>query len=380
MERPPESDSTPPRKNRARERHMRRKNQTMAQPTATVRQIKPVGSFEMPEIRIPGNRVIVYGVLAVIVLALVILALGSFKGDTPQTGSNAIWLGNDWTYGGRDETALEGLVQRLRDHKIGIIYAWVSLLQPNNTWSDTDKLLLMRDFVQQLKTLYPESRVYGWLSVDAQPVGDTSRLADESLRQIVADFSQRMTAEFGFDGVMLNVVPVTNGDENYLTLLRSVRTGIGEGSSLSVAVSPDWTPQVEGVPQPPRIEPGTVWEQEYKQRIALIANQIVVTAYNSGFQDAADYSTWMTYQVESFAGSIIALETNTELLIGVPAYSDTLPSHDTTVENIQSAVAGVQAGMSALGDRANVVNGLAVYAEWQTTDTDWADFKALWAR
>ena len=67
---------------------------------------------------------------------------------------------------------------------------------------------------------------------------------------------------------------------------------------LAVAVPPDWTPSDAGIVVPRQIEPGTVWEQSYKQRVALLANQIFVAAYNAGFETAADYSAWVAYQVQ----------------------------------------------------------------------------------
>ena len=113
-----------------------------------------------------------------------------------------------------DDAALTALVQKLRDHQVGVVYAWVSLLQSNNAWSDTGKLDSVKSFVQRFKKLYPEVRLYGWLSLDAQPVdSNTARLGDTSMQQIVADFSQRMTAEFKFDGVMLNISDLKQQEE-----------------------------------------------------------------------------------------------------------------------------------------------------------------------
>ena len=261
----------------------------------------------------------------------------------------------------------------------------MSLLQTNNAWSDTSKLDSVKSFVQRFKRLYPEARLYGWLSIDAQPVDSNIRLADTSMQQIVADFSQRMTAEFKFDGVMLNVVPVFNNDENYLSVLRKVHSSIGEKASLAVAVPPDWTPTEVNIPKPPRIEPGTIWDEAYKQRVALIADQVVVTAYNSGIATSADYSAWMAYQVKTFAGALAGLQTpggvpaSTELLIGVPAYDTQALTHDTNVENIPSAVAGIRTGLTESSTSSKFVKGIAIYFESQMNDDDWSQLKQLWA-
>ncbi len=384
MEETPQSES-PRQKTRARERHERRKY-GMASPSVNVpRQLKPAGGFTMPEVRLPANRLVLYSVAAAIFLVVVIMLIGRLKNDDPESSPNAIWIGTQWTYDSPDDAALAGLVEKLRDHQVGIVYAWVGLLQSNNTWSDTTKLESVRSFVSRFKTLYPEVRLYGWLSIDAQPVDGSTRLSDVNMQQIVADFSQRMTAEFKFDGVMLNVVPVFDNDDNYLALLRKVQTSIGEAASLSVAVPPDWTPTDAGIPMPPRIEPGTIWAEAYKQRVALIADQVVVTAYNSGISTSADYAGWMAYQVKSFAMALAGLQmtsgvrASTELLIGVPAY-DTQPlTHDTNVENIPSAITGIENGLAEIGEDARFVSGVAIYFESQMNDDDWSQIKNLWA-
>ncbi len=384
MEEIPQSEQSP-RRNSARERHQRRKQQGMAQPSNIPRQLKPSGGFELPEIRLPVNRLVIYGVAGAVFLIVVVMLIGRLKNDTPKASPNAIWIGTQWTYDSPDDAALNALIQKLRDHQVGVVYAWVGLLQSNNAWSDTSKLDSVKAFVLRFKRLYPEAKLYSWLSLDAQPIDANTRLSDTNMQQIVADFSQRMTAEFKFDGVMLNVVPVFNNDENYLSLLRKVHTSIGDKASLAVAVPPDWTPTEANIPKPPRIEPGTVWEETYKQRVALIADQVVVTAYNSGMSVASDYSAWMAYQVKTFASALAGLQTatgipaSTELLVGVPAYDAQALTHDKNVENIPSAISGIRSGLSESGTSSKFVKGVAIYFESQMNDDDWSQLKQLWS-
>jgi hypothetical protein len=352
----------------------------MVQPSGVSnRQLRAAGGFELPRIQLPSTtRLFLFGGAGLIFIIVVILGLGRFAGESlPVSLPNAIWLGPQYTYEQPNEAQVSNLIVRLREHSIGTVYAWVSLLQPTNTWSDTARLDRVRGFVDQFKRLYPEVRLYGWLSVDAQSTSDSPRLADPELQRIVADFSRRMTGEFGFDGVMLNVVPVANNDVNYLNLLRGIRSSIGDAASLAVAVPPDWSPTEAGIPRAPDIEPGTIWEQNYKQRVALISDHMVVAAYNTGFTDAADYARWMAYQVETYAIALAELQASTELLIGVPAYN-AAPLHDPLVENVESAVTGIQAGMQAAGEAGARITGIALYAEWEATERDWSQFRAMW--
>lgn len=353
----------------------------MAQPSGAVRpvrQLRPAGGWQMPKIRLPHGQFLLYGAAGVVAILAVVLLLGQLKNDQSPASANAIWLGTEWTYDQPTDEALRSLADRLRDHQIGTVYAWVSLLQPNGAWSDTLKLDNVRAFTDRFRQAYPQMTLYGWLSVAAQNEEGNNRLAEAALQQQVADFSARLARELGFDGVFLNIVPVGNGDEGYLGLLRKVRQSIGDSTPLAVAVPPDWTPDDPDVPQPPLIAPGTVWETAYKQRVALIADQMVITAYNSGLTSAIDYTAWVAYQVRTFAQSLAELETNTNLLIGVPSYDTVSDEHDPAVENILTAATGIRDGLVQAGSAASYVRGAAIYAEWDTDDDDWRQFKNTW--
>jgi hypothetical protein len=189
--------------------------------------------------------------------------------------------------------------------------------------------------------------------------------------------------DLGFDGVFLNVEQIWNGDEDFLALLRTVRAALDEETPIAVAIPPDWSPLEVDIPVPPNIVPGTVWDKEYKQRVALLTNQMAVMAYNSGLNSAEDfdrddYIEWMAYQVEVFAEAVGELETETQLVIGIPSYGPELPAHDPLVENVASALEGVRLGISRIGERAQYVQGVAIYASWETDENEWAQFKSGW--
>lgn len=369
------------RRGRARERHLRRRERSggMAQPMGLPRpQLRPAGGLDLPTINIPGSRLILYAVGAGLFLIAVILFIANLKPPEASAGPNAIWIGTQYTHDEPGEEQVRALAARLREHQIGTVFAWVSLLQSNNAWLDTLKLSDVRTFTEQFKAAYPDSQLLGWLSIDAQPVNGQPRLADEATRRSISDFSRRMTQEFGFDGVILNVVPVLDNDENYLLLLRSVRQNLGEGFTLAAAVPPDWAPTTPGVPRSPGIAPGTEWSAEYKQRVALIADTLVLAAYNSGLTDSASYSEWMAYQVSAFSQAVAELGSETRLLVGVPAYAAQLPAHDPAVENVAAAIAGIRSGLTGAGAAAALVRGLAVYAEWEMTEADWLTIREDW--
>jgi hypothetical protein len=368
---------------RARERQLRRQQQRlpMAQPAGArrmTRQTAPSDRVKLPKIKVPGGRAGIYMVGSVVFVLLVVYVLGRIRNEPTGTPPNAVWIGTEWTYLTHDDGTMRDYVQKLRDHEVGTVYAWVSWLQADQTWRGEANFEAVIAFVQQFKRFYPEAQLYGWVSFPVDLGEGSYRLDNVVLQQIVADFSARVVNEFGFDGVFLNIEPVWNNDQNFLALLRLVRSAVGNDVPISAAIPPDWSPVGVNIPVPPMIVPGTVWDREYKQSVALLVDELAVMAYNSGLSSPSDYSLWMAYQVRTFAQSVDELGGGTEIVIGIPTYDAEPPGHDPSVETISAAVEGVRSGLLQAGDAAAFVRGLGVYAGWETDDIEWASFKQSW--
>jgi hypothetical protein len=143
------------------------------------------------------------------------------------------------------------------------------------------------------------------------------------------------------------------------------------------------------VPVPSNIAPGTVWDQEFKRRVALLqVDQIVVRAFESYFsreQDfsATDYADWLAYQVATYADAIAYLENDTSLVIAVSTEGDvriqeTLVVRDESVETLQAAIDGVIRGLEMAGEDATVFQGIALYSSADTDSREWQQFRNLW--
>lgn len=390
----PQSPEKPQRpRSRARERVQRRKARRGSQPTASsttrkrpTRQIARPDRMKIPNIAIPYLRQIALGILGLIFMGVLILGVGLFKSEPIVTPSNAIWIGEEWTYEAHSVEEINAFVDLLKDNEIGYIYAWVSFLRPNNTWaggsSSSDMFASIEsqvsNFVEQLSDAYPEGQIYGWIRIPATSTENSSNLADEVVRNSVSDFSEQVVNRLGFDGVFVDASPVFDNDNDYLGMLQRIRSAIGQNKDLVIAAPPDWTPIDVDVPTPTVIAQGTVWSDEYKQRVTLLADQLVIQVYNSYLTNAADYSEWVAYQVATYARVVDELNTATQVIISVPVYENDLPAHDTTVENLTSALTGVQIGIAQAGDSAFIIDGLAIYAEWAMEARDWAIFNTGW--
>jgi hypothetical protein len=381
---PPEEPTPSAHRGRARERQRRRRERRVAEPDIR-RSIEHLGvtsrRIALPQIQIPQGRSAVYVAAGLIVFMAVVGLLGRLaNNDNVALPPNAIWIGTEWTHEARERADIEALVARLKERQIGTVYAWVSWLQEDETWRGADKFGFVREFAIVFKELYPEARLLGWVSFPVQVGAEDYRLDDTELQQNIADFSSRVVTDLGYDGIFLNVEPVWNNDENFIALLRKVRAEIGGNTPLAAAIPPDWSPLDANIPVPPLIVPGTIWDKEYKQKVALLVDQLAVMAYNSGLSAPEDYSTWVAYQVRAFTEAVNELGGGTEIIIGIPTYEDELPGHDTNVENVESAVRGVQIGLTEAGTSASLVQGVAIYADWTTDALEWAQYDSFWLK
>jgi len=317
----------------------------------------------------------------------VILGLGLFKDEPLFVGSNAIWLGADWTHEARPTDEMVRLVGRLQENGIATVYARVSWLRDDLTWAgnpdgqnvfDEVREPIQR-FVVQFRTMYPDAVLYGWIDFPVNRGPQGYRLGDPAAQAAVADFSLTVLAELGFDGVFLNVDPVLNPNaDDFINLLRRVNLRIGDEGALAVAVPPDYTPSDGAVPQSPLYAPGTAWDAPFKQRVALLVDEIALTPYRSGLDDRVDYVDWFAYQVAAYAEAIAETEAATRIMVGIPTYDSDPPALNASVENIPAALEGLQQGLEAAGRARAAFQGVALFAEWTTDETEWRLFNQLW--
>ncbi|MFC1959219.1 glycosyl hydrolase family 18 protein [Chloroflexota bacterium] len=340
--------------------------------------VPPPGERELPDQRFgrPGCVLLVglaVGILAAALTTSVVLFF--VLRPTQPDGGNAVWLGISWGEAPQTEEAVQQLAGMLKAQNIDTLYVWTTWLQEDKTWSETT-FEHIGAFVGQVKAAYPEARVDAWIGLPTEL--PDYRLDDSELQTIVADFSGQAVQDFGFDGIHINAEPVWDGDENYLALLRAVRQKIGEDVVLSVAVPPDWNAGVPDIPVGEFTTPDAHWNQEYKQRVGFLADEIAVMAYNSGLTSPLDYQTWMAFQVTQYATALDALEIDTRLIMGIPTYDAELPGHDPAVESVQAAISGVQQGIEQSGQAGNRVRGLGIYAYWSTDASEWNAYSQLW--
>lgn len=367
----------------ARERQKkRRQRQAMVSKSGlSTPQTAQQGRMQLPQIRLPGGQWLLLIMAGIFVFVLVVFLLALINPPEEVILPNAIWLNRNWAYQEHSESEINQLTADFREHQVGTIFLFSSSLRADGTWSGVasgrNRFTEIEGNIQatldQLRQSYPNIKVYAWTEVNA--VTPSYRLDDLQIQNTIANFSERMVNRLGFDGVLLDVKPIFEENEDYIQLLRTIRREIGVDATLLIVAPPDLTPSGTRLNLPNMIAPGTEWTAEYKQRVALLANQIVITVYNSYQINPVDYIEWVTYQVDSYVEALSELESGTTIIISVPLYEANLPAHDDTIESFSAALDGVRRGVVELDELTMpLVTGVAIYADHNLTDADWAIF------
>lgn len=368
----------------ASERSRRRSTQAMATQSGDKRSGQT--RRERPVRR--SRRRLLIGIPLVILVAVgAVIGSSRFGNDQPRSLDNAIWLGKSWTYAGRGDGEINDLASRLEQNQIGKIYAYVSTLNISSRWSGgpygNDSFMQSQDdvvdFRQALKQAYPASAIYGWIEIwSTSGSAGEYRLGDRDLQQNIADFSSRMIDELGFDGILLDVKPLFGGDDDFLQLIRHVRSAVSVDVPIAVAVSPDLTPDDSEVASVARIAPGTMWTAVDKQQVMAAADEIVLQLYQSYRDNPLDYIHWVAYHVRTYIG-LRDEEANTRILISIPNYQAGSIAHSLAVETIAAALDGVTVGLAGLDEAARpALTGVAIYSDQDLSQEQWNIYQDKW--
>lgn len=284
---------------------------------------------------------------------------------------NAVWLEHRWLATPQPVEAMEALVERLEAR--GIAYVYPHLIPFNQAGRlpvhDREQL---RAFLAVARRLAPGMRVLPWVGglrrgYRRQREG-TLDLADLGQRQRMVAECRGLVDE-GFDGIHVNVEPVADGDVDFLSLLRALRTAVGPEAVLSVSAT---RPGPFRIP----VAPNFVWTPGYYARVGAVADQLVVMAYDTAIPTPALYRRYLAY-VGSTATATLAGSSRARVLVGVPTYDETGLMHRGHVESTENALLGLVQGLRGVGG-GGTFEGIALYAEWTTDEREWLVYERRW--
>lgn len=287
---------------------------------------------------------------------------------------NAVWLEHRWLERAHDAREMEDLLRAL--HARGVAYAYPHVIPFDRAGNlpphDREQ---MRRFLEAARRAAPGLKVLPWVGglrvgYKRSRVG-TVDLADLAQRQrIVAEC--RGLIDEGFDGVHLNVEPVNDGNDDFLALLRSLRTAVGDGRILSLSA-------IKPGPVRLPLAPNFFWTPKYYGRVGIVADQIVVMAYDTGIPTPSLYRRYLSYTAATVSRTLDGSGSRARVLVGVPTYPGSGIMHRTGVENAHNALAGIVAGLRGLG-AGGTFEGVALYAEWTTDGEEWETYDRVWRR
>jgi hypothetical protein len=285
---------------------------------------------------------------------------------------NAVWLEHRWLERPHSVEEMEALFARLRFRGIAYAYPHVIPFDAAGRLPPHDREQ-MRAFLAAARRAAPELRVLPWIGGlrkgwKRQRPG-TIELADLAQRQRIVAEARGLVDE-GFDGVHLNVEPVDDGNDEFLALLRALRTAVGPGHVLSIAAI---RPAPMGLPRAPNF----VWSPGYYARVAATVDQVVIMAYDTALPTPSLYRRYVRWAARSVAGALDASGSEARVLMGIPTYEPYGFMHRARVETPENALAGVVAGLRGLG-AGGTFEGVALYAEWTTDAAEWAAYERYW--
>ena len=267
---------------------------------------------------------------------------------------------------------MEALFTRLHQRGIGYVYPHLIPFDASGQLPPHDREQL-RAFLASLGASTPELKLLPWIGglrrgYKRQRPG-TIELADLTQRQRMVAEARGLVDE-GFDGVHLNVEPVDDGNDEFLALLRALRTAVGDKHVLSLAAV---RPAPVGLPRAPNF----AWSPDYYGRVAATSDQIVIMAYDTALPTPSLYRRYVRWAARSVAGALDASGSDARVLMGIPTYEPFGFMHRRGVETPENALVGVVAGLRGLG-AGGTFEGVALYAEWTTDEAEWRAYERYW--
>lgn len=316
--------------------------------------------------------------LAMLLFPLLAYTAWSPGDDVPDgrhdRGRNGIWLGHAWlgddawfkennresqliTHRGRP--AIETLATRLRAHRITDLFPHVAPATLRGELPHVDEVQ-MEQFLDVFSR-EPE-RVLPWVG----GVRDTHVFPQSQAwrEAFIASLLHLLERHPRLAGIHLNAEPWPSGDPHMLVLLDELREALPPAKLLSIAAYPPptwWHPH-----------PEVHWDESYFRAVASRSDHLAVMMYDTGIVLQKPYRHLMSEWTREVLRWSVHDERSTPVLLGLPAYEDAdVMYHNPRVENLWNGLLGIHAGLHTMAGPPPHYQGIAIYAEWTTDESEW---------
>jgi hypothetical protein len=293
--------------------------------------------------------------------------------DARTRGKDAVWLGHAWVDGRKSAADITSLTALLKGTGVRDLYVHAGPLEHDGSLPLAKVSPKARWFTDAVHKAMPNIRVQAWLGDVLQPEKKPGmNLDDPAVRARVATSSGQVLDQ-GFDGIHLDLEPVRSGSRGFLALLDEVHaTTAARKAPLSVAAAQ--------IGPAPGLERAAIiltghskwWSQDYFAQVARQVDQVAVMSYDTAMPTESLYGGYVARQTKL---ALAVTPPQVDLLMGLPAFWESNPSHWGHAETVAAAVRGARLGLGASG-RKNF--GVALYVDFTATPEHWAAYRQGW--
>ena len=317
-------------------------------------------------------------VVATGVLLAVVGALDSlfYESQTPLRSvcankrANGLWLRYYW-YAGRHKSSKEwnDMLERLRVNQIKYAYFHVLTTKSDGTLK-LHKPENAKKITAAVHSGAPQTKVIAWVYVGAAPQNDGVDLSKSDVRATLVKEALWLVDDCGFDGVQWDYEFCGNGDKGLLALLEETRAAFKATDLISVA-TPMWYPNTLWG-----------WNDNYFREVAARCDQICVMCYDSYMYLPRAYSWLLCQQVVHVTSAVAMANASSKahcvVLFGLPTYEDATLAHRAQSESLANSLRGLNAGLESRDTVRDVIEGIALFADYTTDGAEWKTYADYW--
>jgi len=280
---------------------------------------------------------------------------------------NAIWLEHEWVDSKKSAVEIKNLIDNFGDKRIKYVFMHVGPIESDGIIS-VEKFKYARDFLNTARMYGDKIKYLAWMGQMRTKID----LANPVVRFQIAETARILTEETGFDGIHYDIEPIYDNDLDFIFLLETTKSKIGQNKILSVAIN-------EVLPNLPRkilrlFKPNIApLSEDIYKKIEQKTDQIAVMTYENNIKEPWLYRYFLKNEVIWLTRAI----NSRKILVGIPSYEKGINAE---AENIENGLLGIIDGLKNTRSKKESFLGVAIYINKETSDKEWKIYKELWIK